>query len=182
MFLHADMVTKGAFAAIAGERAITSRTSMPAARTAAIVAGACLSVALAACSSPSNPSVSVASARPVSPVNAAQVAYNTQPVKLLVDNGVATGGGRSATRSRSRRTPVSQPSSSIRACSRPAVDKPRSRSIRCQAEASARGPDEAFHAASRVPAACPDATRSGVTPYYATRRYVPACAMSESSS
>src|SRR6266852_3415057 len=81
-----------AFAALGGERSVAGRTSIPAARTAAIVAGACLSVALAACSSPTKPSVSIASGRPVSPANGAQVPYHTQPAKLLVDNGVATGG------------------------------------------------------------------------------------------
>jgi hypothetical protein len=91
-FRYPDMVIKSALAALAGERAVTGRTSMPAARTAALVAGACLSVTLAACSSPTKPSASVVSARPVSPATGTQVAYNTQPVKLLVDNGLATGG------------------------------------------------------------------------------------------
>ena len=58
----------------------------------ALAGGASLLVCIAACSSPTKPSASVASARPVSPANGAQVAYYTQPVKLLVDNGVATGG------------------------------------------------------------------------------------------
>jgi hypothetical protein len=61
-------------------------------RTIAIIAGAGLVANLAACSSPTKPSASVASARPVSPATGTQVAYNTQPVKLLVDNGLATGG------------------------------------------------------------------------------------------
>jgi hypothetical protein len=54
--------------------------------------GASLLVCIAACSSPTKPSVSVASAAPFSPANGAQVAYNTQPVKLLADNAVTTGG------------------------------------------------------------------------------------------
>jgi hypothetical protein len=66
---------------------------MQAARIITALAGsASLLVCTAGCSSPTKPSVSVASARPVSPQSGTQVAYNTQPVKLLVDNGVATGG------------------------------------------------------------------------------------------
>jgi hypothetical protein len=50
------------------------------------------SLLVCACSSPTKPGASVASARPVSPASGTQVAYDTQPVKLLVDNGVATSG------------------------------------------------------------------------------------------
>jgi hypothetical protein len=59
---------------------------------AALAGGASLLAWIAGCSSPTKPSVSVASARPVSPASGTQVVYNTQPVKLLVDNGAATGG------------------------------------------------------------------------------------------
>jgi hypothetical protein len=85
-------VIKGALAALAGGRTATGRMSVPAAQTAAIVAGACLCVTLAACSSPTKPSVSVASATPFSPANGEQIPYNTQPVKLLANNAVTTGG------------------------------------------------------------------------------------------
>jgi hypothetical protein len=54
--------------------------------------GASLLVCITACSSPTRPSVSVASATPFSPANGAQFAYNTQPVKLLAWNAVTTGG------------------------------------------------------------------------------------------
>jgi hypothetical protein len=65
---------------------------MPGARTLTIVVGACLSVGLFACSSPTKPGVTVASARPVSPTNGAQLSYYKQPVTLVAANGVATGG------------------------------------------------------------------------------------------
>src|SRR5713226_491784 len=48
-------------------------------------------VCIAACRSPTKPTASVASARPVSP-DGAQVEYYAQPVKLLVANGVTTDG------------------------------------------------------------------------------------------
>jgi hypothetical protein len=59
--------------------------------TTALAGSAGLLVCVAACSSPTKPTASVASARPVWP-DGAQVEYYTQPVKLLVDNGVSTGG------------------------------------------------------------------------------------------
>src|SRR6266849_2674591 len=61
-------------------------------RTATVVAqSACFVLGLSACSSPTKPSETVASARPVSPPNGAQVPYYRQPVTLLVTNGIATG-------------------------------------------------------------------------------------------
>jgi hypothetical protein len=69
-----------------------SRTYTLGARTVAIVIVSCLSVGLAACSSPTKPGVTVASARPVSPTNGAQPSYYKQPVMLVAANGVATGG------------------------------------------------------------------------------------------
>jgi hypothetical protein len=59
---------------------------------AAIVTGAGLVASLAGCSSPTHPSVSVASGRPVSPTNGTQFSYYSQPITLVVANGVATGG------------------------------------------------------------------------------------------
>ncbi len=53
--------------------------------------GACLAIAVTACSSPSTPSVSVASARPISPSNGATASYYAQPVVIVVALGVATG-------------------------------------------------------------------------------------------
>ncbi len=44
-----------------------------------------------ACSSPTKPSVTVVSARPVSPTDGTQISYYGQPVTLRVTNGVATG-------------------------------------------------------------------------------------------
>jgi len=64
----------------------------PARMITVLCGGASLLVCITACSSPTRPSVSVASATPFSPANGAQVAYNTQPVKLLADNAVTTGG------------------------------------------------------------------------------------------
>src|SRR5260221_14729748 len=62
------------------------------ARTGVIVAPACLAVILAACSSPAKPSVSVVSGHPVSPTTGAQFSYYSQPVTLVIANGVATQG------------------------------------------------------------------------------------------
>jgi hypothetical protein len=57
-----------------------------------IVAAAFLAVTLAACSSPVKPSVSVASGHPVSPTTGAQFSYYSQPVRLVIANGVVTHG------------------------------------------------------------------------------------------
>jgi hypothetical protein len=68
------------------------------ARRAAIVTGAGLAGAawlvatIAGCSSPTRPSVSVSSGRPVSPASETQFSYYNQPITLVVANGVATGG------------------------------------------------------------------------------------------
>jgi hypothetical protein len=64
---------------------------MQSARTGVIVVVACQMVGLGACSSPTKPSVSVASARPVFPTDGTQISYYGQPVTLRVTNGVATG-------------------------------------------------------------------------------------------
>src|ERR1700730_12987825 len=64
----------------------------PSVRTIAIIAGACLVACFVGCSSPTHPSVSVASGRPVSPTNGTQVSYYSQPITLIVANGAATGG------------------------------------------------------------------------------------------
>jgi hypothetical protein len=61
-------------------------------RTIAFIVGTFLTVSLAGCSSPTHPSVSVASGRPVSPTNGTQFSYYSQPITLVVANGVATGG------------------------------------------------------------------------------------------
>jgi hypothetical protein len=60
---------------------------------AGVAYGACLLLSLAAYSSPTKPSASVASGRPVSPINGTQFSYYSQPITLVVANGVATGGG-----------------------------------------------------------------------------------------
>jgi hypothetical protein len=71
---------------------------MHVARRAAIVTGAgracaaCLVATIAGCSSPTHPSVSVSSGRPVSPASGTQFSYYNQPITLVVANGVATGG------------------------------------------------------------------------------------------
>jgi hypothetical protein len=66
--------------------------SMHAARMITVLAGAgSLLVCIAGCSSPTKPSVSVASARPVSPAGGTQISYYSQPITLIVGNGVATG-------------------------------------------------------------------------------------------
>jgi hypothetical protein len=57
----------------------------------------CVVFSLAGCSSPTHPSVSVASGRPVSPTNGAQFSYYSQPITLVVANGVATGGASTIT-------------------------------------------------------------------------------------
>src|SRR5260221_6207956 len=62
------------------------------ARTGVIVAAACLAVTLIACSSPAQPSVSVVSGPPVAPTTGAQFSYYSQPVPLVIANGVATQG------------------------------------------------------------------------------------------
>src|ERR1700720_1847797 len=68
------------------------------ARGAAIVTGAgvacaaCLVAAIAGCSSPTHPSVSVVSGRPVSPASGTQFSFYNQPITLVVANGVATAG------------------------------------------------------------------------------------------
>src|SRR5579864_1224397 len=62
------------------------------ARTGVIVAAACLAVTSTACSSPAKPSVSVVSGHPVSPTTGAQFSYYSQPVTLVIANGVATQG------------------------------------------------------------------------------------------
>jgi hypothetical protein len=61
-------------------------------RTAAILIAACLSMALAGCRSPSTPSTTVASGQPTSPSNGPVLSYYSQPVTLVLANGVATGG------------------------------------------------------------------------------------------
>jgi phosphodiesterase/alkaline phosphatase D-like protein len=67
-------------------------------RRAAIVMGAgvacsaCLVATIAGCASPTKPSVSVASGRPVSPTTGTQFSYYSQPITLVVANGVVTGG------------------------------------------------------------------------------------------
>jgi hypothetical protein len=66
-------------------------------RTIAIIGGAGLVASLAGCSSPARPSVSVASGRPVSPTNGTQFLYYSQPITLVVANGVATGGASTMT-------------------------------------------------------------------------------------
>jgi phosphodiesterase/alkaline phosphatase D-like protein len=60
-------------------------------RTIAIIVGARLVASLAGCSSPTHPSVSVASGRPVSPASGTQFSYYSQPITLVVANGAATG-------------------------------------------------------------------------------------------
>jgi hypothetical protein len=74
------------------EHASMADSSPTAAITLVSLLSACLVATVAACSSPNRPSVSVASAQPVSPSNATQVSYYSQPVTLVVANGVATGG------------------------------------------------------------------------------------------
>ena len=51
-----------------------------------------LLIGLTAFSSPTKPSVSVASGRPVSPTYGTLFSYYSQPITLVVANGVATGG------------------------------------------------------------------------------------------
>jgi hypothetical protein len=58
-----------------------------------IVMWAGILTSLVGCNSPTRPSVSVASGRPVSPANGTQFSYYSQPITLVVANGVATGGG-----------------------------------------------------------------------------------------
>jgi hypothetical protein len=71
--------------------AVSSRPGSAARIVTALAGSASLLVCIAACRSPTKPTASVATARPVSP-DGAQVEYYTQPVKLLVANGVATDG------------------------------------------------------------------------------------------
>jgi hypothetical protein len=74
------------------------KACMHVARRAAIVTGAglgcaaCLVATIAGCSSPTHPSVSVSSGRPVSPASGTQFSYYSQPITLVVARGVATGG------------------------------------------------------------------------------------------
>src|ERR1700676_1277697 len=79
-------------------RGSSIKACMRLARRAAIVTGAGVACAaflvatVAGCSSPTQPSVSVSSGRPVSPASGAQFSYYNQPITLVVANGVATGG------------------------------------------------------------------------------------------
>jgi hypothetical protein len=52
---------------------------------------ATLVVGLIACGAPTKPSTSIASAQPVSPTTGTQVSYYSQPVTIVIANGVATG-------------------------------------------------------------------------------------------
>ena len=62
------------------------------ARAAVIVTTtSCLAVALAACSSPGRPSTSLVASRPTSPSNGSAFSYYSQPVTVVVTNGVTTG-------------------------------------------------------------------------------------------
>jgi hypothetical protein len=51
-----------------------------------------VSMAAAACSSPTTPGVSIVAAKPASPSSASSFSYYSQPVTLVVMTGVATGG------------------------------------------------------------------------------------------
>jgi hypothetical protein len=65
---------------------------MPLPRTAVIVTACGLPLVLAGCSSPGRPSTSLVASRPTSPSNGSAFSYYSQPVTLLIANGVATGG------------------------------------------------------------------------------------------
>ena len=65
---------------------------MPLSHRAAVVAAAALTLAVAACGSPSGPGTSLVAAQPTGPSNNSTFSFYNQPVTLTVKTGAATGG------------------------------------------------------------------------------------------